>query len=202
MPGRRPYRMGKRAAAVAETRRRILDAATAAYAENGIEGTSMQAVARRADLAPGTVLYHYPTPDDLAEAVVADWEERLEMPTPALIDPEADRPARIAVLVEALFGLYQRSEWAYQIYRRSPNHPALAEAQQDWEQNVGAMIRAAMGSTGAETMAVVSVLVDPGFRGTLIARGLAPDRAVTVAIDLVLAHLERAGSEGVAFPGR
>jgi hypothetical protein len=50
----RPYRLGKRAINLGETRRRIVEGAADAYAERGVQATSMQEVARRADVAPAT----------------------------------------------------------------------------------------------------------------------------------------------------
>jgi AcrR family transcriptional regulator len=50
--GKRPCRLGKREASVEETRRRILVAASEEYRVNGIEDTSMQAVARGARDSP------------------------------------------------------------------------------------------------------------------------------------------------------
>ena len=192
MDKKRPYRLGKRAASVNETKRRVLDAATAEYVINGIEKTSMQAVARRADVAPGTVLYHYPTPEDLAEAVIEAWIKDLEMPQPDLVDPEADLDERINVLVDVVFSLYERSDWTYKIYQKSPNHPSFAKGFEMWQASLGGLMLAALGdrAANAETMSVVSVLIDPGFRGTLLSRGL--DEAATrgIAKRLILGWLE------------
>jgi AcrR family transcriptional regulator len=57
----RKYNLGKRTASVEATRARIIDAAIDAYAELNVSGTSMHEVARRANVAPGTVLYHFAT---------------------------------------------------------------------------------------------------------------------------------------------
>lgn len=191
MTGRRPYRLGKRAASVAETKRRILDAATIEYQDNGIEGTSMQAVARRADVAPGTVLYHYPTPEELADAVVESWKEQIGMPSPDDIDGEADLETRIRQLVAALYRLYEESGQAYQIFRKSPQHPAMLKNNRLWQETFGQMLYKALGDLAddAETMAVISVLIDPGFRGTMVSRGVAEDRAVEIAAELTLSRI-------------
>lgn len=192
MDKKRPYRLGKREASVNQTRRRVLDAATAEYAINGIEKTSMQAVARRADVAPGTVLYHYPTPEELAEAVIEEWVKDLEMPQPDLVDPEADLHERIKVLVEVVFSLYERSHWTYKIYQKSPNHPSFAKGFEMWQASLGGLMLAALGdrAANAETMSVVSVLIDPGFRGTLLSRGLDEAAAANAATRLILGWLE------------
>jgi TetR/AcrR family transcriptional regulator len=193
MTGKRSYRLGKRKASVEETRRRILIAASEEYRLNGIEDTSMQAVARRADVAPGTVLYHYPTPDELAEAVVESWIADLDAPSPESIDPGAPLADRIRTLVEELFGLYERSEYAYQAFVKSPHHPAMEKANDWWEENVGAMLDRALGKSAstAETMEVLAALINPSFRGSLIGSGLSSERAVEVATELAVLWLTR-----------
>lgn len=176
-----------------ETKRRIIDAATLEFAENGIPDTSMQAVARRADVAPGTVLYHYPTPDELVEAAVERWILEMEAPSPEAIDPESPLEERVRALVDELFGLYERSEYAYRIYAKSPNHPVLKRYEKWWYDNVNQMMTRALGdlATEPEAMKVVSVLVNPGFRGTLLSTGVTPERSVDISTHLVLSWLNR-----------
>lgn len=195
MTGKRPYRLGKRKASVDETKRRIIEAATSEYQENGIEETSMNAVAKRADVAPGTVLYHYQTPNDLAQAVVDSWIEGFVPPSVDSIDTAAPLEGRVATLVQELFDLYERTGWAYRVYQKSPKHPVLRKANRWWEENVGAMMAEALGERASEeeTMKVISVLVNPGFRGTLIGMGLDPDRVVEIATELAIDWLGRRG---------
>ena len=52
-------------------RARLLDAATAAFAEAGTDA-SLEEVARRAGLGIGTLYRHFPARDDLVEAVIHD----------------------------------------------------------------------------------------------------------------------------------
>lgn len=193
MAGKRPYRLGKRKASVEETKRRIIDAASLEYQDNGIEDTSMQAVARRADVAAGTVLYHYPTPESLADAVVDSWLESMEPPTPRAIDAEAPMAARVAVLVRELYGLYERTGHLYLAYQKSPEHPSLQRANQWWEENVGAMVDLTLaGETQSpEGLQVLSAVVNPGFRATLIGAGLSAGRAAEIAAELAIDWLER-----------
>jgi AcrR family transcriptional regulator len=193
MPGKRPYRLGKRQASVDETKRRIIAAAAEEYQINGIEDTSMQAVARRAEVAPGTVLYHYPTPDDLAGAVVESWIAEMRMPTPESIDPGAALKERLSTLVEELYGLYERSEVAYRVYSKSGHHPVMARADQMWQKNVGEMLGRALADRADEPHAlqVVAALVNPGFRGTLMMSGLSAKESVEVATELAVVWLSR-----------
>lgn len=193
MPGKRPYRLGKRKAAVDETKRRIIESATLEYQENGIEETSMQAVARRAEVAPGTVLYHYPTPESLAEAVVESWLESMEPPTPEAIDEESPLDERVAQLTRELFRLYERTGHLYRVYQQSPDHPSIQKASRWWFENVQAMLLRALGDRAEdpEAVQVVSVLVNPGFRGTLISTGVPADRATEIAAQLAIDWLDR-----------
>lgn len=192
MSKKRPYRLGRRASSVAETRRRIIQAATVEYGEYGIEGTSMQAVARRAEVASGTVLYHFQTPNDLAAAALATWSEDLALPGVEQIEAAAPLAERVHQLVTALYGLYDRSEGAYRIYQKSPDHPVLVAARDGYDTAVGEMIAAALGDRMGDTEAVqvVSVLIDPGFRDTLLSRGIDPGRVIEVAASLALTWLE------------
>ena len=114
------------------------------------------------------------------------------MPGPDLIDTEADLDERITVLVDVVFGLYERSDWTYKIYQKSPNHPSLAKGREMWETSLGGLMAAALGGRAVkvETMSVVSVLTDPGFRGTLLSRGLDETSARDATTKLILGWLE------------
>ena len=116
----RSYRLGRRAEQVAATRARIVEAAIALYAERGVSRTTMQEVARRADVAPGTVLNHFPTPDDLATAAAERIVEDLRVPEPALLDGIDDPRDRLGRLTHELATFYERGESWWQIYQREP----------------------------------------------------------------------------------
>ena len=141
----------------------------------------------------GTVLYHFPQPEELAEAVIDSWITEMEMPTPDLIDPGAPLERRVRTLVEELFGLYERSESAYQVYQKSFHHPAMARANDMWEKNVSEMLVRALGDRAAESEAfqVVAALVNPGFRGVLMTNGLSAEGSVEVATELATGWLSQ-----------
>mgnify|MGYP003455060942 CR=1 FL=1 len=80
----RKYDLGKRADAVEETRRRIIQATFELHAEKGVVATSMQDVAERADVALRTVYHHYPTIDDLVAGCGKKVMALLAQPTPAI----------------------------------------------------------------------------------------------------------------------
>ena len=115
----RNYRMGKRAAAVVETRARIVDAARAVFAEDGFHRAAVEEVARRADVARATVYYQFDSKLGLVAAVLDDIERRggQERVIAALALPDAVEATRGAfeegsrfwaaehVLVRKLIGL-------------------------------------------------------------------------------------------------
>jgi AcrR family transcriptional regulator len=70
----RRYQLGKRAAAVAETRARIVEAARAVFSEDGFHRAAVDEVARRADVARATVYYQFGSKLGLVEAVLDDIE--------------------------------------------------------------------------------------------------------------------------------
>ncbi|MDO9355458.1 MAG: TetR/AcrR family transcriptional regulator [Solirubrobacteraceae bacterium] len=64
----------------ASARRRLISAATALVAEQGVGNTSVAAIGERAGMSRGAVNFHFGSKDDLltavAEEVTADWEAR------------------------------------------------------------------------------------------------------------------------------
>ena len=67
--------MSLRSAAVAQTRRRIIDATRALHTERGIAATSWDDIAARAGVGVGTVYRHFPTLDELVPACSAVSQE-------------------------------------------------------------------------------------------------------------------------------
>lgn len=187
----RPYNLGKRAASVEQTKQRIRAAALAEYAETGIDGASMQSVARRADVAPGTVIYHYPEPDVLAEEVIAASRDAMSVPTAEAMDTSAPLAERIAWLTRELFRVYEGTDVEYHAWSRSRGHPVMRRYEEWYYQVYASALAAALGPEHADPRAlqVVSALIDPGFRGSLIDRGLAQADAVDETVRLVLAWL-------------
>ena len=69
----RPYQLGKRQAEIDEGRRRMIDAARALLAETtSYTAFTLDAVAKRADVARATVYYHFGSKSGLLEALCDD----------------------------------------------------------------------------------------------------------------------------------
>ena len=65
----RPYNLGKRREAIDQSRQQVLDAARSLLAEPGGSAFTVDAVARRADVARATVYYQFGSKSGLLEAV-------------------------------------------------------------------------------------------------------------------------------------
>jgi AcrR family transcriptional regulator len=103
----RPYRLGKREEAIGEGRRRILDAArellrvSAAY-----PGFTVDAVARRADVARATVYYQFGSKTGLLEAVCDDLAEAGGMADLARVFTSPAPDAAIRDFITAFAGFW------------------------------------------------------------------------------------------------
>ena len=75
-------------------RDKILDAARAAFRERGAS-CSLDEIAKRAGVGAGTLYRHFPTRDDLIDAMMRNWAERIEADAQAVVD--SDLPPREAL---------------------------------------------------------------------------------------------------------
>src|SRR5437870_4371074 len=105
----RTYRMTRRAAANEETRRRIVDAAIALHAQKGVLGTSWPDIAKRADVALGTVYRHFPSLDQLVPACTSENALRTKPPGPSILVGLTRPQERIGQFVQELFAFYGRT---------------------------------------------------------------------------------------------
>jgi AcrR family transcriptional regulator len=190
----RRYTLGKRAEQVQETRQRILDAAAGLYRERGVVATTMQEVARRADVAPGTVLNHFASPDALAIAVADQVIRSLRLPGTEIFagaDGLADRVERLA---RELFAFYERSESWYAVYVREPQGvPAWSDAEAAFYAEFDRLIRTALGSIGRDESAVAIVMTVLGGAAyaRLRGRGFSTPEAAALAVEVLAPWLDR-----------
>lgn len=70
---------------------KLVAAAREVFAERGAEG-SLDEIAKRAGVGPGTLYRHFPTRDDLIDALMRDWSARVLSDSEAAV--AADLPAR------------------------------------------------------------------------------------------------------------
>ena len=184
--------MGRRAQAVTATRERILDAALTLYQEQGIAATTMLDVARRADVAPGTVANHFGTSSALAAEVGQRLLSDLHLPPPEVFDGVDTLEARVRILTRELAAFFRRSDPWTSVWRREPSSiEAWAEVEQRYYREFEVLMRAAVGTLAADAdnMLVAASLVTPPVLGALEAAGRSSDEAADLLASVLVAWL-------------
>lgn len=182
--------MGKRQASVDQTRRRILTAAVAEYGKNGIDDTTMLAVARRADVASGTVLYHYPGSEALADAVVNMWIEEADLPDAPEVPDDLALPQRADLLVSTVFEMYDEDHPAASIYLRNPQHPAMRKLQRFWDERLDEVVSSTLGTHLQEADGpIITAIIGGQFLASLARRGIQRNQLREIVSRLIVAWL-------------
>lgn len=194
----RGYDLGKRAAGVERTRRRIVHAAAALYEEQGIAATSMQQVARKAGVAAATVLNHFAMAEDLAEAVVEHLTASLALPSATVFDAAEDVHERVRLLARALAAFYERSEPLYNVYARDMQTvPALAEGAARVYASLDRLMRDALGPSGTDERVVAGALavLGPAPLGQLRVGGMTTEEAADLLAEMLASWLNAAPAQ-------
>ena len=198
--------MRRRAAAVAETRRRIVAATKAVHDEQGVLATTLEDIARRADVSVGTVYRHFPTLEDLLRECGAHVMEILRPPASedagAIFQDARTLPERIQRLVVEAFALYERGAATIEVIRRERDyfHP-LERAYERIEASLDALVREALApfAPDARSLAVARALIDVRVWQALGEQGLSGEAAAEVVGELLLCRLNQ--SLGAARSG-
>lgn len=186
----RKYSLGRRAEAAQQTRARIVDATVALHAEQGIAGTTYADIARRAEVAIGTVYHHFPVLDDLVMACGGQLMELTRPPAPAVFTGLRSRRARIGTLVQEVFGWYER----YPQWRRAlcdaDKLDVLARGVQRREAVLRDFITAGLGAQAdAAQVATVRAFLDFEVYRNLADAGLSTRQAATTVTNVLLSGL-------------
>lgn len=145
----RKYDMTKRAEALEATRKRIVDATVAAHRELGIQATSWDEIASRAEVGVGTVYRHFRSLDELLPACGALVTETLALPAddelPTLLDGARSLRERIRRIVTRIFAAYERgAPFIENIRREREDLPNLEPWHQSIENTLDALSREAL----------------------------------------------------------
>src|SRR5581483_11837764 len=145
----RAYSMVKRAASREETRRRIVEATMQLHIEKGVLNTTVADIARRADVAVGTVYRHFPSIDDLVDACGRAVWDLVEPPPPGLLRGLESIPERVACLVDAYceaYGRMQRLGVDQAAFRaEAAKSPPLAAWFTAWDERHACLVREGFG---------------------------------------------------------
>jgi len=189
----RKYDLGKRALQQAETRRRIIAAALEMYQERGVTATTMLDIARRADVAPGTVANHFGSATALAVEVTGEILGELRMPTPELFEGVVGLRDRVHLLVREMAAFFDRSDpWYRASQREGPGVSFWADAEAYYYLQLEALVRAALGplASDKDAVAVVVTVFGRWVIGSLQETGRTSKEAVRLVSDLLATWLE------------
>jgi AcrR family transcriptional regulator len=120
-----------------QTRRRIVEAATALFHARGFAVTTMDAIAERADVAVETVYSRFRTKANLLDAIlepaivgVTDGRDLFDLPAIAQIRQCPDQRTQIRMLARFSRGILERTAVVHQILRSAAaSDPAAADLQ-------------------------------------------------------------------------
>jgi len=110
MHPKRKYQLKKRADEMAETRRRITEAAVGLHGTVGPARTTLSAVAKRAGVQRHTVYRHFPTEADLFGACSAHYFTAHPWPVLEPWRAISDPHQRLARALDELYAYYERTE--------------------------------------------------------------------------------------------
>ncbi len=185
--------MSKRAAAVARTRQRIVDATRKLHGEQGIAATSWDDIAARAGVGVGTVYRHFPSLDELIPACGEITMRVVALPdpstVPALFEHVTEPAERVERLVHEAFAIYERGAPVLRVIRREGDvHPIVAQDRAALQASLSALVDTALAPLdGAQQdRAVARALVDLSTWEALREQGLAPGETVD-AVSKILA---------------
>ncbi|MFF1836543.1 TetR/AcrR family transcriptional regulator [Streptomyces sp. NPDC058231] len=117
---------GQRADMV-RNRRLLLDAATEAFAEHGLEA-SMGEIAQRAGLAKGTVFRHFPTKEDLLSAIMLRLLDQLTRTADRLCEADDTAAALREFMADGIEALAADRAFCEVIGRPSLQHSEVRDA--------------------------------------------------------------------------
>jgi AcrR family transcriptional regulator len=110
---KRKYELKQRAAEMADTRRRITEAAVELHGTVGPVRTTVSAIAERAGVQRHTVYRHFPTEDDIFLACSSHFAALNPRPDLEPWRSIADPRARLAHGLDELYAYYERTGYMY-----------------------------------------------------------------------------------------
>jgi AcrR family transcriptional regulator len=194
----RAYRLGRRAQSSAATRERIVDAAAALYQDQGVNATTLQAIADRADVSRGTILHHFGGAAGILDAVAERVLITLELPDEHIFDGVVGDEARLRAYVIAMNRFFRRSTGWWAVFVSEMQRPELKAREAEYYERMAGLQTLALGDLAADRAVniVVGSLIHPGTIGGLTwvlqQAGLRPAEIDDALADVVVAYVDRA----------
>ena len=188
--------MGKRKAAVEETRQRILEATLTLHSEKGIFGTSWQDIAQRADVSVGTVYKHFPSLDELVPACGELMYAIARPPSledaPRIFAGADSLEERLERLVSELFGFYERGAPYIETDFQERRLPEVREWEAHMRDTITGLAREALQPVGPDerTVGAASALVDFTTFKSFLDRGIQKEQAAKTIYEVLLCWID------------
>ena len=155
----------------ARNRRRVLDAAAALFAERGVDGITMDDVARAAGVGKGTLFRRFGDRQGLLVALLDEAERRLQddlLGGPPPLGPGAPAEARLLAFLEAYAALLEeRGDIVRASERSSPGARLRTAAYAGWHLHVTVLLEELR--PVADAAALAHVLLAPLAADTWLA---------------------------------
>jgi TetR/AcrR family transcriptional regulator len=120
---REPRRPGRPRAEESNHRERLLDAAVACFAADGVAATSLRGIALKAGVTPALVNYYFGSKEQLLHAFVAERVEPAVLVMRDAVLAAGDDPrAVLAAFVHGIHGVVERHPWWPAIWVREVLH--------------------------------------------------------------------------------
>ena len=165
-----------------ETRRRLLDAATAEYARTGIAGADLNAIVTEVGVARGTFYFHFPTKEHVLVDIEARQEDLISEALGAFLATGPSLTDSLAKTIELIADIETRlGKHLFKdlvALRFSPNRPVTEE----WrEHKVIGLVVELIGS--AQNKGEAEIVVDPYHSAVFFLLGVYGLLAVTIDAD-------------------
>jgi AcrR family transcriptional regulator len=191
-PPKRKYELKKRAEEMADTRRRITEAAIELHGTVGPSRTTLSAVAERAGVERRTLYRHFPTEAELFTACSSHYFAAHPWPDLDAWRAVADPRQRLALALDELYAYYERTEPMFTNVLRDAELVDLARdavaplhAYLDEAAGILAAGRAARGRRRALLRGALRHALDFATWRSLATKGLARADAVRLVTALV-----------------
>ncbi len=183
--------MATRALALAETRRRILEAAMHVHDEQGMADARWEDIARRAEVSLSTMYRHFPSNDELIAACGQLTFE--EFPPPDAADAAStftglEGGERLEKLVEVVFGYFERTHPMMPMVRRDIHRSrAIADGYEVIRRGIDASTTEALKPLDLSTQQEIAAraLLDDRVFASFVDAGMDPSVAKQECIALL-----------------
>jgi len=199
----RKYNLGNRRAMVAETRLRIVDAALQLHTTKGPARTSMQDIARLADVSLVTVYRHFPELAQLFRACKTRFLEKFPPPGPGLLDGCGGLEQRVSATIATVYRYYDIvGDGLWSAQRDAEVLPEFGAVLEEGMANITSLARETLAPLPPQSksyqrsLAALLVAIDVGtWRNLVRFQGLSGEEASELMADLVL-HAAQGGVKG------